>query len=188
MSAGRCVWCRDKKEFNFVERRAHLVSSSSSWAWSGGKNFTANLRIVCFGPVRDRWVLWQHKIDQPMARSFRNCHNGNNGLLKRALSLWSSLLKEAIISINYFRQALIGFLNVMLWSIKILIRKQIWDHFCKVAPYFHCCWCIDVTFFSLTIFIISTDTTTSALPHILSVIYLLCDMLVRFSFLATNSN
>ena len=98
---------RDKMEFNYVERGAHLVSSSSSWAWSGGKNFTANLRIVCFGPVWDQWVLWQQKIDQPMARSFRNCHNGNNGLLKRTpWSLWSSLLEEAIISINYFRQAL----------------------------------------------------------------------------------
>ena len=33
-----------------VKRGAHLVNSSSSCAWSGGKNFTANLRIVCFGP------------------------------------------------------------------------------------------------------------------------------------------
>lgn len=52
LPTARHTWDWDKR--GVIVRKAHLVSSSSSWAWSGGKNFTANLKVVCLGPVWHR--------------------------------------------------------------------------------------------------------------------------------------
>ena len=51
----QCCWRGHSKSFFRVDCvTAHLVSSSESSVWSGGKNFTTNFSIVFLGPGRGR--------------------------------------------------------------------------------------------------------------------------------------